>query len=491
MPQKTPYDTLTELSKRAYTIEGISRLLSWDQETYMPQDAAPSRGEQLKLLAELSHAIKTSPEFEKALKGAQKAKLSPKQQAALKVYLHDFNRDKSLPSAFVQEFAHHVSKAVISWQEARKSASFTHFQPVLKKSIELFQKKAEYIGYKDHPYDALLDEFEPGVTTKEVDAIFSDMKKEITALLKKIKPSKKKEVSIPCTLTEELEICTELLRDIGFDFKRGRLDTSTHPFSTAPHPTDSRITCRNGSDGVVIQILTTLHEAGHGLYEMGVPVKEVGTPLGQPVSLGIHESQSRFWETRIGRSRAFWKFMLPKLKKRFKKKLENVTLDDFMLRLNSVQPSFIRVNADEVTYPLHVILRFEIEKELSAGKLGVKDIPKRWNSLSKELFGIVPPTDAEGCLQDIHWAAGYFGYFPTYSLGNIYAAQMFEAFSKKHPNWEKLIEKGEFSFIHDWLNDNVWQHGRRYDGNELIRLISKKPLTARPFIEYLTDKYAG
>ncbi len=489
MPQKNPYDTLTELSKRANTLEGISRLLNWDQETYMPKDAAPSRGEQLKLIAELTHAIKTGPEFEKALKAVKPKTLTAKQQAALKVYKHDFMREKTLPSAFVQEFAHHISKAVISWQKARHAASFSQFLPDLKKSVELFKKKASYIGYKEHPYDALLDEFEPGVTTKEVDAIFKEMRRDITALVKKCKPTKKKAISLPCTVAEEMEICSELLHDIGFDFNRGRLDASTHPFSTAPHPYDSRITCRNESDGVVIQILTTLHEAGHGLYEMGLPIKEVGTPLGQPISLGIHESQSRFWETRIGRSKGFWKFMLPKLKKRFKKELDKVSLDDFMLRLNSVEPSFIRVNADEVTYPLHVILRFEIEKELITDKLAVKDIPKRWNSLSKELFGITPPNDAVGCLQDIHWSAGLLGYFPTYSLGNIYAAQMFEAFSKKHPKWEKMIEKGEFSFIHDWLQDNVWQHGRRYDGNELIRLITKKPLSAKPFITYLTEKY--
>ncbi|MCE5294619.1 MAG: carboxypeptidase M32 [Chlamydiales bacterium] len=484
------YKALVELSKRANTLDGISRHLGWDQETYMPKDAGPIRAEQLKLLAELSHAIKTGPEFEKNLKALAKATdLTSQQQASVRAFAHDFKREKTLPSEFVQTFVHHTSECIVVWQNAKANNDFAAFLPSLKKTIELVKKKAEFVGYKDHAYDALIDEYEPGITTKEVEKVFAEIKTEIKKLVKVASKKKQKEIEIDCTLEEQLEVCHELLHDIGFDFNRGRLDVSSHPFSSSYHPYDSRITCRDASDSLIVQILTTLHEAGHSFYEMGLPVDQQGTPLGQAVSLGIHESQSRFWETRIGRSRGFWKFMLPKLKKRFKKDLGKITLDEFMERLNQVKPSFIRTDADEVTYPLHVILRFEIEKELITGKLAVKDLPKRWNEAMKDLIGVTPKNDVVGCMQDIHWSMGAFGYFPTYSLGNVFAAQMFETFEKAHPNWEKRTEKGDFVFIHEWLQENVWQHGRRYYGAELIKKISGKPLSAQPFITYLTRKY--
>ncbi|MBS0635337.1 MAG: carboxypeptidase M32 [Verrucomicrobia bacterium] len=494
MSKNTQYDQLNELSRRAQTLEGISRLLGWDQETYMPKDATPVRAEQLKLLTELSHEAKTGPVFEAQLKklidlktGKIKASnLTQEQQAAVRLYARDFTREKKLPSQFVQDFVHHTSQAIVTWQKAKAANKFAMFLPSLKKTIDLTIEKTELIGYKTTAYDALIDEYEPGITTKEVDAIFEEVKAGVKPIIKRA-PKPKKEIQIDCTLNEQLEMCHELLHDIGFDFNRGRLDVSSHPFSQSYHPYDSRITCRDESDSLIVQLLTTLHEAGHSFYEMGFPVKAFGTPLAQAVSMGIHESQSRFWETRIGRSRAFWKFFLPKLQKRFKKELK---LDDFMSRLNQVQPSFIRTDSDEVTYPLHVILRYEIEKELVSGKLAVKDLPKRWNAGIKDLLGITVKTDVEGCLQDIHWSMGAFGYFPTYSLGNIYAAQMFEAFAKKHPTWEKQVEKGQFGFIQEWLHDNVWQHGRRYDGNDLIRKISGKALTAKPFINYLNEKYS-
>lgn len=493
------YQALSELLKRANNLEGISRLLFWDHETYMPKDAEPVRAEQLKLLAELTHGIKTGSEFEKELKalgdiktGKVKGKgLTKSQETVVKVILQDYIREKKLPSSFVQELAQQNAKNICGWHEARKTNAFAHFLPMLTKSIALFIKKADYIGYKEHPYDALLEEYEPGITTNELDVIFGDIKREIKKLLEKVPPRKKSEINIPCTLDVQLEICHELLEDIGFEFNRGRIDVSAHPFSSSYHPYDSRMTCRNDVHTTLIeQILTTLHEAGHSFYDMGFSIKEFGTPLSQPASHGIHESQSRFWETRIGRSRAFWKYLLPKLKMRFKNSLEAISLDDFMGRLNIVQPSFIRVYADEVTYPLHIIHRYEIEKDLVAKRLAVKNLPKRWNSSFKELLGITPPDDIKGCLQDIHWSIGYFGYFPTYLLGNAYAAQMFEAFSKKNPHWEKLVEKGQFAFIRDWLHENVWQHGRRYDARELIQRISGKPLSAIPFVTYLKSKYS-
>jgi len=492
-------EKLATLSRRAVTLEGISQLLSWDQETYMPESASPARAEQRKLLAELSHAIKTGPDFQKALEhlcdiktGKLKTNgLSLVDAAEVRIYARDFAREKKLPSSFVQEFTQLCSESIVVWQKAKTKNDFRLFRPNLEKLVEMVRKKADLIGYKEHPYNALIEEYEPGMTVTIVDGVFSEIRQAVQKLLDKRKATKVKEIEIEATPDQQLEVLHDVLNLIGFDFGRGRLDLSAHPFSSSYHPTDSRITARKGSDSMIVQILTTLHEAGHSFYEMGLSVKDYGTPLGQHISLGIHESQSRFWETRIGRSQAFWKLYLPRLQKRFKKDLGKVSLDDFMKQLNHVQPSLIRTDADEVTYPLHVILRYELEKELMTGKLKVKDLPERWKEAMKSLLGVTPKSDREGCLQDIHWSMGAFGYFPTYSLGNVYAAQMFESFSKKHPDWEKRIEKGDFGFIRDWLSDNVWQHGRRYDGTELIKKISGKALTAKPFIDYISKKYGA
>jgi carboxypeptidase Taq len=454
----------------------------------MPVDAAPIRAEQMKLLAELTHQIKTSREYESCIKALMKAKgLQPEQEAAVRVFARDFMRQKSLPAAFVQEFTKHTNEATCIWNKAKETNNFRLFMPILKKTIDLMQRKADYIGYKNHPYDALVDEYEPGITTAELDTLFSDLKDEITPLVKGAK--KGKALEIKSSLKEQLEVCHNMLEAIGYNFNRGRLDTTSHPFCQGYHPFDIRITCRSAHPSIFTQMLTTLHEAGHAFYEMGLPPEAHGTPLGTYVSLGIHESQSRFWETRIGRSEAFWKFFLPKLKAKFKKDLGKIKLNDFMSGLNFVQPSFIRTDADEVTYPLHVILRYEIEKELLTGELHVKDLPERWNSSMKELLGITPKTDTLGCLQDIHWSVGFYGYFPTYTLGNIYAAQMFEVFSKKFPTWESRVASGDFDFIHTWLSKNIWSHGSRYDAGDLIRKISGKALTAKPYISYLTHKY--
>lgn len=490
------------MSRRAVTLDGISQLLSWDQETYMPSAASPARAEQRMILAEYAHAIQTGSEFEKCLKSlvdlktaAVKAKdLTVTDKAQLRLFHRDFVREKKIPSQFVQEFTRLTSESIALWQKAKLANNFALFRPNLEKIVAMARKKAELLGYDEHPYDALMDEYEPGMTVAQVDQVFNEIKTAISALVKKKTTTgqdKVQDIVIKASHEEELAILNDVLHLIGFDFTKGRLDLSAHPFSTSYHPTDSRITARKGSDGLIVQILTTLHEAGHSFYEMGLPEKQYGTPLGQPISLGIHESQSRFWETRIGRSRGFWKLMLPKLQKLFKKDLGSVTLDSFMPRLNLVKPSFIRTDADEVNYPLHVILRYELEKDLVTGKLKVKDLPERWNEAMNTLIGITPKSDRQGCLQDIHWSMGAFGYFPTYSLGNVYAAQMFEAFAKEHPNWEKRVEKADFAFISEWLSKNVWQHGRRYDGTVLIKKISGKALNAKPYIAYLNSKYGN
>ena len=276
---------------------------------------------------------------------------------------------------------------------------------------------------------------------------------------------------------------------MGYGPQNGRLDLSSHPFSSASHPTDSRITTRIHKTSLISCISVILHEAGHALYEMGLPKEHYGSPLGDAISLGMHESQSRWWETRIGQSKPFWQHYMPLLKDQFKGTLDHINLENFYKALNKVEPSLIRVEADEVTYPLHVILRFEMECALIEGSLKVIEIPEAWNAKMKELLGISPTNNTEGCLQDIHWAMGGFGYFPTYTLGNIYASQLFEPFAKQHPDWEKMVSSGELHFITKWLNEAVHKHGKRYNSQEILKLATGNESTATPYINYLQNKY--
>jgi carboxypeptidase Taq len=494
------YEALHKLSRHAKLIGSVSGLLEWDQETYMPTGAAAIRGEQLEALAGIVHKEHTSEAYKAALSklidiktGKIKAKgLTEAQKASVQVWRRDFRKDTSLPLEFVEEFARLTSQSQLVWRKARKENAFNQFAPYLERIVTMSKKKAEYLGYDDHPYDALMDLYEPEAKTKEVASLFADLKKGLVPLIKKIKSKKQVDDSFingKFDQEKQLEFGKIILKDMGFDLEKGRLDISTHPFSSSAHPTDSRITTRIHPTSLMSNISVVLHEGGHSLYEMGLPVQAYGSPLGESISLGIHESQSRWWETRIGQSKPFWKHYLPLLAKAFKGKLEKVTLDQFYKGVNKVEPSFIRVEADEVTYSLHVILRFEMEKALIEGKLKVRDIPEAWNAKMVELLGIEPKSYADGCLQDVHWSMGGFGYFPTYTLGNLYSAQFFDAFASEHKDWEKKVSKGELLFIKDWLNENIHQHGRRYSGKELLKKVTGKDFSSKPYLAYLTAKY--
>lgn len=494
------YQKLFEHSRRVEHLHGIMQLLDWDQETYMPKGAAESRSEQVKTLAGLIHKEKISKRLSKPLSelmdlktGKIKAEdLTTREQHALREYRRDYLIDIALPKKFVENFAKLSSQCTVIWREARQTNNFAAFAPYLKKLIAFNQKKADYIGFEKHPYDALLDLYEPGMTIEKTSSVFNPLKQGITELLQKITSSSEiDDAALRGNFPEEqqLKISKFLLEKIGYNFQHGRLDLSTHPFSTAPHPQDSRITTRIKANEFFNCISTVLHEAGHSLYSMGLPVEEFGSPLGQAISMGIHESQSRFWETRIGQSFAFIQFILPVLQKEFREQLNHVDPKAFYRMINRVTPSFIRVEADEVTYPLHVILRYELEKGLIEGSLKVNDIPDAWNSKMQEFLGICPKTDTEGCLQDVHWSMGAFGYFPTYTLGNLYAAQIFTLFSKSHPDWEKRVAQGEFGFIKDFLHQNIYQWGREYRSLDLIQKITNRPFSSHDYLEYLNTKY--
>ena len=493
------YSDLHKVSREIRILDGIHSLLDWDQETYMPSGAAPIRAEQFKTLAEIIHKKKTSGPFLKTLSklvdlktGKMIAKgLSAAQTAALSEWHRDYKKEKVLPKSFVSNWAQLTSQGVHAWRHAKEQDAFNQFSPYLEKIVGLARKKAEYLGYKSHPYDALLDLYEPGTTYKDLSILFKHLRTELTALLKKIKAQKPVDDSFlfgTFPKEQQLEFGHALLTALGYSSDHGRLDLSSHPFSSAAHPSDSRITTRIHPNSLMSNISAVMHEAGHALYEMGLPQEQYGTPLGDAISLGMHESQSRWWETRIGHSKPFWKHFLPVLKQHFKT-LDDIKLDTFYHALNKVKPGLIRIEADEVTYCLHVILRFELEYALIDGSLKVRDLPEAWNAKMKELLGVVPSNNREGCLQDIHWSMGAIGYFPTYALGNLYAAQLFAAFTKEHADWESRVAKGELLFIKDWLSKAVYQHGRRYSSQELIQLVTKKPISANDYIDYLNNKY--
>ena len=495
------YQNLLAISRHAKVLDGISSILHWDQETFMPTGSGNARAEQIETIAGIIHKEKTSRKFSAALQKlidlksgtVTAAGLSPAQVASLKEWRRDYMKATALPTKFVQEFAKLTSQAIEAWKSAKKDHAFQRFAPFLDKIIQKNREKAELFGYDKHPYDALLDEYEHGITTQEVSKLFGNLGKSISALLKRIVAAKQVDDSFlhgKFDQQKQLEFCKLLLKDMGYDMTKGRLDLSAHPFSTSSHPTDSRVTTRLHQTSLMSSLSAALHEGGHGLYEMGLPQDDFGSPLCEAISLGIHESQSRWWETRIGQSKPFWQHYLPLLKKTFKGKLENVALTDFYRAVNKVEPSFIRVEADEVTYSLHVIIRFEIERALIEGSLQVRDVPEAWNAKMKEYLGIIPKNDSEGCLQDVHWSMGAFGYFPTYTLGNLYAAQIFEAFEKDHPGWRELVAQGKLGFIKEWLHQEVHQHGRRYNSKELVKKISGKKFSEDAYMNYLNSKYS-
>ncbi len=465
----------------------------------MPKQGNVVRADQLEMMASLAHKERIGKTFQKALSklidletGTVLAKdLTMEQKAALREWRRDFLKAIALPNTFVKQFARQSSEAIVAWAEAKKVDRFADFAPYLERIIDLCRQKVDYLGFKEHPYDALLDCFEPGAKTAEIDALFSKLKKSLKTLLGQIVASKQVDDSFlhgKFPAEKQLAFGREILAAMGYDQEKGRLDLSNHPFSMSIHPSDSRVTTRIHRTSLFDSISAVLHEGGHSLYEMGLLPEYYGSPLCEAVSLGIHESQSRLWETRIGQSKPFWKYFLPSLKAQFKQ-LEPVTLDPFYRAINRVSPTFIRVEADEVTYSLHVIIRFELEKQLIEGTLHVSELPEAWNSLMQTYLGITPSTDREGCLQDIHWSMGAFGYFPTYTLGNLYASHFFKAFEKDFPDWEKRVEAGELLFLREWLRTHIHQHGKIFSAKELLKRIDRETLSEKPYLNYLTDKY--
>lgn len=494
------FNHLLQLSQESFILSSISSLLNWDQETYMPPGGLSIRSKQLGLLAALIHRKKTSSSFKKALgkllhlnTGKPRSKrLEPLQQASLREWYRDYKQAIGLPLKFVKQWAEITSESTNVWQAARQKNQWEDFAPYLEKILLLARKKADYLGYEESPYDALLDLFEPHMTTKRLTKLFQELKKDLKILLQKIQNSPPIDTSFlqhSYSKSKQLTLGQKLFHALPTNPEHFRMDESTHPFSLGIHPTDIRITSRIVENDFLSNLLSILHECGHAFYEEGLPIELYGSPLCEAISLGIHESQSRFWETRIGRSFPFWEFFYPELQKTFPEFFQNISLKNFYRGIHKVSPTYIRVEADEVTYCLHVILRFELEKELMEGSLSVKDLPQAWKEKSQSLLGITPPTDREGCLQDIHWSSGLLGYFPTYALGNLYASHFFRSFEKDHTDWEIQVKKGNFPFVKQWLKKHIHQKGRLLSAEELAEEVGKKKLSSQAFMDYLNKKY--
>ena len=483
------------MMRKIADIQYASALLNWDQETYMPPKGAAFRAQQLSTLAGIGHELSVSDELGKLLNTLSKDEsLSEKEKRNIKQSLKNYNDNKKYTTAFVQELSKTISETFQAWQKAKAENNFALYAPHLEKLVELKRKESKLLGTFDHPYDALLNQSEPGAKTADLEALFADVRNQLVSFVRQIAAKPQNPDSFMFSRYDkdkQWDIGLDLLKQMGYDFEGGRQDASSHPFTTNFSPEDVRVTTRINENDLNEMIWSCIHEGGHALYEQGLPVSEYGLPSGEYVSLGIHESQSRLWENNVGRSLGYWKANYGKLQQAFPENLSKVGFEDFYKAMNIVKPSLIRTSADELTYHFHVLIRFEIEKALIEGSIEVKDLPGYWNKKYKEYLGIEVPDDARGVLQDIHWSHGSFGYFPTYSLGSFYASQFYSKAKEEVPGLEKEIEKGNMKPMLEWLREKVHRHGKFYSAEELCIHITGEKLNFRYFMDYARSKYTS
>ncbi len=489
-------DTLRDLLVQIHDYQAIAELLSWDQQTLMPIKGDEARARQSALAATQAHKLLVSDRLADLLEAAgNDESLSDDERIVVERATRDRQRAIKVPTDLVERLVSVTSRAHHIWAQARQDDDFHAFAPILDEILSLKREQAQALGWPEdgEPYDALLDEYEPDTTSRLLEPIVERVAQESSAALKAILGSGTKPDRSILThrFPEKLQekFCRHLLQSMGFDFRAGRLDRSAHPFTTSFDPGDVRLTTRYDETYWPMAVFGSIHEGGHGLYEQGLDSSWVGTALSEAVSLGIHESQSRLWENQIGRSRAFWQYFFPEIQSILGAPLAGGDMDAFYLAVNSVRPSLIRVEADEVTYNLHIALRFKLERALLQDDLLVRDLPAAWNQASEELLGVRPKNHAEGLLQDVHWSMGLLGYFPTYLLGNLYAAQLTEAVRRDISDLDDQVAQGRFSDLLSWLRHNVHRHGRRFSPPELIERATGKPPSADPFVRYLKNKY--
>lgn len=489
------YDALIEHLRQTAHLESIHRLLGWDQQTYMPEGAAEARAEQMALLAGLVHQRRTDPRVGEWLAELSDAELAAdphsEVSANLRWWQRDYDKLTRLPQSLVEALTKSTAVAQQIWVNARREDCFAKFLPQLEVIMGLLKEKADTLGHDGERYDALLDEYEPSAKTADVARALSTLAEQLKPLIEKTDAAAHVSDQLlrgRYPVDQQRAFNRLVAERLGFDFQRGRMDVAAHPFCEGVAPGDCRITTRYDERWFSSSFFGTLHETGHALYEQGLPERHFGEPIGEYISLGIHESQSRLWENMVARSRPFWEHFFPRAQEQFPQALGDTSVEAFYRAVNTVQPSLIRVEADEATYNLHIVIRFELERALMSDALVAADLPAAWNEKYRHYLGIDPPSDADGVLQDVHWSAGLVGYFPTYALGNLYAAQMFESITRDIPDLASQFARGSFDALLAWLRENVHRHGRRLAAAELIERISNRPLDARPLLTYLRTK---
>ena len=494
-------ERLHVIDRESRHLEKAVAVLRWDQETYLPEKAVEERAEQLALLEGITHERLTAPETGRLLSElgstrenpAGDEKLPALERDFLKVLRRNYDRAVMLPVDFVSDSARAEGLSQSAWINARRDNDFSVFLPHLVKMLNFARQKAVYWGWQNKPYDGLLDIYEPGMDADAIANVFTPLGQRLSALLKKIASRPRPDntfLAQDYNLDSQAAFSRELLKRLGFDTLRGRLDISAHPFTTILGSNDVRITARYLPRYVQAGIFAAIHEAGHAFYEMDLPKETRATCLADGASMGIHESQSRLWENVIGRGRPFWEGMFPVLRPYFPSALLNVPSEDFYRAINLVEPSLIRVEADEVSYSLHIILRFELEQELLSGSLDPAKLPAVWRQKMKELIGVEPETDSLGVLQDVHWSMGAFGYFPSYALGNLYGLEFWQKLISDIPGVNDQIAQGNFTPIRTWLRDTIYVWGRRLEPPALLKTVTGKSLSSEPFLSYIESKYA-
>lgn len=490
------YEAFVRELRELAILESIGSVLSWDQETQMPPQGAELRAQQSSWLARTAHERFTSPRMEEMINILAGSELvaDPHSDAAVNVreVKRSFDRAKKIPSSLVEEMSRTAVLAQGAWVEARKKSHFPDFAPWLEKTLELKRQEAACVGYTGHIYNALLDPYEPEETAENLTRIFAELRPALVELVGKMTNSSRK---APVHLLErhypaaaQAALAREASERIGFDFSAGRLDISVHPFCSTFGPGDTRMTTRYDEHYFGDAFFGVLHETGHGLYGQGLPREHWGTPRGEYISLGIHESQSRMWENFVGRSAPFWRFFFPKLQAAFPASTQDISEGQWVFAVNDVRASLIRTEADEATYNLHVLLRFEVEQAMLSGQLPISDLPAFWRTKMKDYLGIDVPDDARGCLQDVHWSHGSLGYFPTYTLGNLYAAQFYERAKHDIGGMEEGFGKGDFTPLLQWLREKIHSQGRKYKARELVKMVTGKDLEAAALLRHLKRK---
>jgi carboxypeptidase Taq len=495
MPQ--PLEHLRSLLGETFDLRAASAVLEWDQQVNLPSGGAANRAAQLSTVNRLAHERFTSDEMGAALQAAQAAAagLEPDSDDArlVRKVAYDFDKARRVPAEYVAENSRATALAHDAWSKARPANDFAAFRPHLQEVMRLRRAYAEFFAPYDHPYDPMLDDFERGLKTPQVKAVFDELRPRQVALVRAItergRPVDNSLLTRDYDAQKQWDFGIEVARAFGYDFERGRQDKSAHPFTTSFGLGDVRITTRVYPNLLSSAMFSTMHEAGHALYEQGSAPELDRTPLLGGSSLAIHESQSRLWENLVGRSLPFWKAFYPRLKRLFPEQLTEVDLATFHRAINKVERSLIRVEADEATYNLHIMLRFELELALAEDDIAIGDLPAAWNDKMREYLGLTPPDDAQGVMQDVHWSAGILGYFPTYALGNLVASQLWQKINADIPDLDRQIERPDFSQLLAWLRTNIHCHGSKFEASELLQRVVGSGLSAAPYLKYLESKY--